>query len=90
MMIIIRGLCRRGTKLDHVASLNKVLAGQIRSIRKQQGLSQEQLAELAEVDRTYVGQIERSEANITLDIVDALALGLGLDACVLIGCGPNA
>lgn len=38
----------------------------VRSIRKEQGLSQEQMAEKAGLDRSYMGHIERGEKNITL------------------------
>lgn len=38
----------------------------IRILRKQRGFSQEQLADLAGIDRSYMGHIERGEKNITL------------------------
>ena len=38
----------------------------VQEYRKAQMLSQEQLAELAGVHRTYIGMIERAEKNITL------------------------
>ncbi len=38
----------------------------IRKLRKQRGFSQEQLADLAGIDRSYMGHIERGEKNITL------------------------
>jgi transcriptional regulator with XRE-family HTH domain len=41
------------------------LGTQIREIRKRQGLSQEQLAFYAEIDRSYIGGIERGERNVT-------------------------
>ena len=48
----------------------------VRAIRKQKGLSQEGLAALADIDRSYMGHIERGEKNITLtkiyQIADAL------------------
>lgn len=47
-------------------------------MRKQKGLSQEELASLAGLDRSYMGHIERGEKNITLlkiyQISDALSL----------------
>jgi transcriptional regulator with XRE-family HTH domain len=52
----------------------------VRAERKKQGLSQEELAERADMHRTYIGMIERAEKNITLinmhKIADALGLGL--------------
>lgn len=52
----------------------------VREIRKEKGLSQEALASLAEIDRSYMGHIERGEKNITLtkiyQISEALNVGL--------------
>lgn len=49
---------------------------QVRRIRKEKGLSQEALADLAGMDRSYMGHIERGDQNITLtkmyQISDAL------------------
>ena len=48
----------------------------IRSERKKQGISQEALADKAQLDRSYMGRIERGEKNITVlklfQIADAL------------------
>jgi transcriptional regulator with XRE-family HTH domain len=48
--------------------------------RLERGLSQEELANLAGVHRTYIGMIERAEKNITLEnikkIADALKLSI--------------
>lgn len=53
-----------------------LLGKKIRSVRKKIGLSQEALAVEADLDRAYVGKIERGEKNITvaklLQISDAL------------------
>ncbi|MVF14230.1 helix-turn-helix transcriptional regulator [Ketobacter sp. MCCC 1A13808] len=38
----------------------------VRELRKEQGYSQEQFADLAGLDRSYMGHIERGEKNITL------------------------
>ena len=38
----------------------------VRELRLQKGFSQEELAHLANVHRTYIGMIERAEKNITL------------------------
>ena len=50
----------------------------LRQERKQRGISQEKLGQLAKVHRTYVGMIERAEKNITLKSADKLAGALGL------------
>ena len=48
----------------------------VRDQRKKLGLSQEKLAELADVHRTYVGMIERGEKNITLLNIEKIAKAL--------------
>ncbi len=52
----------------------------IAKIRKSKGLSQDKLALLSEIDRSYVGRIERGEVNITLEKLYELADTLGCDA----------
>lgn len=51
----------------------------VREIRIQKGLSQEQLAHLADVHRTYIGMIERAEKNITLININKIADALGVN-----------
>lgn len=55
------------------------LGNQIRDIRKDKGLSQEQLALQAEVDRSYVGGIERGERNVSFLTLVKIAECLGCD-----------
>lgn len=64
--------------------LRKNLAKNIRQLRKQLGLSQEDLADLCGLHRTYVGSIEREERNATLSSIDALAKALKIPAANLI------
>jgi transcriptional regulator with XRE-family HTH domain len=45
----------------------------VRAIRESKGLSQEHLAELARVHRTYVSSLERGRRNVGLDNILALA-----------------
>lgn len=50
----------------------------VKEIRTKKGLSQEELASLSGVHRTYIGMIERAEKNITLENIKKIALGLGV------------
>lgn len=47
--------------------------------RKAQEISQEKLAELAGVHRTYIGMIERAEKNITLCNIEKIAKALNVE-----------
>ena len=55
----------------------------VRSLREKKDLSQEQLAELADLDRTYIGGLERGERNATLASVIRVARALGIKAAAL-------
>ena len=48
----------------------------VREIRKEKGLSQEELAHIADLHRTYIGMIERAEKNITLINIEKIANSL--------------
>lgn len=51
----------------------------VRDKRKSVGLSQEELADLAGVHRTYIGMIERGEKNISLLSIYKIARALNLE-----------
>jgi len=59
-------------------------AANLRRLRTDQGLSQEQLAEAAEFHRTYVSQLERCVTNISIDGLERLAQALGVDIVELL------
>ena len=65
-------------------SLRDVLAANLRRLRAAKGLSQESLAYLAGLHRTYIGSIERSERNVSIDNIERLARALGVEANELI------
>ncbi|OMF35907.1 hypothetical protein BK133_09435 [Paenibacillus sp. FSL H8-0548] len=48
----------------------------IRQLRKIKGLSQEQLAFRAEINASYMGQVERGEKNPTIDVLSKIAKAL--------------
>lgn len=51
----------------------------VKEIRISKQLSQEQLAHLANVHRTYIGMIERAEKNITLINIEKIAKALEVE-----------
>jgi len=59
-------------------SARLVFAENIRKFRRERGLSQEELAEEAELHRTYVGSVERGERNISIDNMERIAKGLSV------------
>lgn len=50
----------------------------VREERIKLHLSQEKLAEKANVHRTYIGMIERAEKNITLENIEKISKALGV------------
>ena len=55
-----------------------LVAWNLRRVRVERGLSQERLAFDSGVDRSYVGGLERGEENPTVDVLDRLAVTLGV------------
>ena len=60
------------------------LAKNLRLLRARDRLSQEALADLVDLHRTYVGSVERSERNVSLDNVEKLAMALKIDISELL------
>jgi len=56
----------------------------VREIRNSKGLSQEQLAHIANVHRTYIGMVERAEKNITLVNIEKIAKALEVNIIELL------
>ncbi|MBN2462659.1 MAG: helix-turn-helix transcriptional regulator [Dehalococcoidia bacterium] len=59
--------------------MRQILAENIRAFRKSKGLSQEELADMCNLHRTYVGSVERGERNVTLSTLEVLAVALSID-----------
>lgn len=68
--------------------IREVFAKNLRLLRQSKGLSQEELAHLADIDRTYVSSLERGVYSPTLDVVERLAKALETDAAELLKNSP--
>jgi transcriptional regulator with XRE-family HTH domain len=64
-------------------ALIEVFAKNLKEIRKSNGVSQEKLAELCGLHRTYIGAVERGERNISLQNVEKIATALCVDVVEL-------
>jgi transcriptional regulator with XRE-family HTH domain len=64
--------------------ISKAFAAVVRKHRTAKRMSQELLAERADVHPIYIGYIERSERNPTLKVAKAIADGLGLSLTQMI------
>jgi transcriptional regulator with XRE-family HTH domain len=56
-----------------------IFGDRVRLMRKDLGLSQEELADKVGLHRTYIGMIERGEKNITLINIEKIAKALNAD-----------
>ena len=64
--------------------IREVFARNLRTLRKAKGLSQEEVAHQAGIDRTYVSALERSVYNPSIDVVDRLAQVLEVEPSELL------
>ena len=61
-----------------------ILGSNIRGFRRRLSMTQEALADKAEMDITYLGQTERKGANLTLAMLEKLASALKVESYVLL------
>ncbi len=67
-------------------SLREVFRKNVKTYRKKLHLTQEKLAELADLSTNYIGDIERSNRRVILDTIEKVAKGLNIEpARLLIG-----
>jgi transcriptional regulator with XRE-family HTH domain len=64
--------------------IREVFARNLKALRLAKGLSQEELAHLADMDRTYISSLERCVYNASIDVVERLASVLGVAASDLL------
>jgi len=64
--------------------LRQVYAANLRRFRHEKGLSQEELAYEADVDRTYISKLETGATYVGLEILGKIADVLGVDPSVFL------
>ncbi|WP_461325406.1 helix-turn-helix domain-containing protein [Bradyrhizobium diazoefficiens] len=64
--------------------LRRLVARNLRRLRKEGGLSQEELADRAGLNRNYIGMIEREENSPTVDALEQISNALGIDPVTLL------
>lgn len=58
-------------------TLREIFAENVKRLRKEKGISQEELARLCGIHRTYMGLIERGKANVSIDNIEKIAAVIG-------------
>lgn len=65
-------------------SISEAFGAELRVVREEVGLTQEDLASRAEVHRTYISLLERGLKSPTLSVIDRLAAAVGLSASSMV------
>jgi transcriptional regulator with XRE-family HTH domain len=61
-----------------VSDIKQRFGDRLRKVRSELGISQERLADLALLHRTYISSVERGQRNVTIETVERLALALSV------------
>ena len=69
--------------------IREILAINLRKFRQARGLSQEELAHRADIDRTYISALERCVYAASIDVLGRLAGVLEVDAAELLRRAPQ-
>jgi transcriptional regulator with XRE-family HTH domain len=65
-------------------SLANIFAKNLKQRRKQMGISQEELAAICNLHRTYIGALERTERNISIKNIEKISVALEVQAYELL------
>jgi transcriptional regulator with XRE-family HTH domain len=75
---------REATRLPCRMRLGEIVASNLRRLRHDRGLSQEELADLVGINRNYVGMIERCENSPTIAMIERIAIALDVEPMKLL------
>lgn len=67
-----------------MSEVREILAENMRKYRSKQGLSQEELAAVCGLHRTYISDIERCERNLSIDNIEKIAKAFNITASELL------
>ena len=70
--------------MENVPNLLKAVAKVVTKLREKRGLSKRKLADMAQIDRVYLLQIEQGKYRLTLNALFLLANGLGMQPSELV------
>ena len=70
--------------------MREILAENVRSYRRRNGVSQDEFAHQCGLHRTYIGSVERCERNVTLATLELLAKAMGVPVSALLTKGGVA
>ena len=65
-------------------NISELFAQKLRKLRTERHYSQEKFAELCDIERTYVGKLERLERNPTLPVLAKIAKALDMEVWELL------
>lgn len=68
----------------HSSPLSRAFGAAVRRLRAERGVSQEQMALKAGIDRSYFGHLERGEYSPTLEMVERVAVAFEVPASELV------
>lgn len=69
--------------------IREIFARNLRILRNERQLSQEELAHRAGIDRGYISSLEREVYSPSIDTVDRISKVLDVDICVLLKQAPS-
>ena len=65
-------------------SLQKTVAKNVRNLRLERKLRQEDIARMTDLQRSYLSHLETGEVNITIETIERIAAALGVNPLVLL------